>query len=180
MYGINDYLSSCEYRKKFLLEQSAWLTEEKNNFQSDAMRLDGVLERIRQEMIGYLIPEVHDDHIAALEKRLSYPGLSPIKQKYDALFETTERRRVELETMDEIQHFDFQIDQAQRRVDDVQPTRDSMHAELTPWENSKWFAGLNKRGYFEHDYSAGLWRRFFDWRAVSFLMGVINNHMLFN
>lgn len=170
MYGINEYLQACHYRREFLKEQLKWLQNERQNFAVDAERLAADADRIRQEMIGYLLPEVGDDHIVALERRLSYPGLTPIKREYDARFDAAEKRRAELEAMDEIEHYDYQIEQAHRDVEDVRPAYDKTRKQIRSWENSKWFAKLHRRGYFKRDYSAGFFRRFFDWRDVSFLM----------
>ena len=170
MYGIDKYLEACQFRKQFLQDQLKWLRAEHANYQSEAERLSGVSERIRQELVGYLLPEVNDTHIAALERRLSYPGLTPIKREYDAKFEEAERRRTELESMDEVAQHDFRLDQAQRDVDDVQPAYEKMTKEIGHWESSKWFNKLKRRGYFEPDYRPGFFRRFFDWRDVSFLM----------
>ena len=174
MYGIREYLQACQYRQSFLREQLHWLHEERNQFGEDAKRLEGASDRIRQEIVGYLVPEVHDQSIVAIEAKLKYPGLTPIKREYDARFQTAERRRVELESMDEIQHYEYQIAQAQQDMEDVRPAYDKKRAELDPWETSKWFLKLQSQGYFETDYSPGFLRRFFDWRAISFLMAELS------
>lgn len=173
MYGIDKYLEACEFRKTFLAGQLGWLREEQSNYTTEAERLEGVSERIRQEMVGYLLPEVNDTHIATLEKRLSYPGLSPIKREYDAKFDEAERRRVELEAMDEVAQYDFRLDQAESDVEDVRPAYEKMTTQVSQWETSKWFNKLKQRGYFEPGYQPGFFRRFFDWRDVSFLMSEI-------
>ena len=170
MAGIREYLEACEYRKGFLSQQLRWLQEEKANYHSEAERLKGVGDRIRQEMIGYLVPEVSDTYIDALEKRLSYPGLKPIKKEYDGRFEAAEQRRVELEGLEEIQQYDFVLNQAEEKVADINPAYQSMMTKIGHWKNSKWFSDLDKRGYFELDYKPGFFRRFFDWRSISFLM----------
>ena len=170
MAGIREYLEACRYRQDFLQQQLRWLQEESANYAAEANRLKGVADRNRQEMIGYLLPEVNDHHIASLEQRLSYPGLSPIKKDYDGRFEAAEQRRVELEAMDEIQQYDFFLDRAQREVDDISPAYESTTKKMGHWTTSKSFWKLDKRGYFELDYKPGFFRRFFDWRDVSFLM----------
>lgn len=170
MAGITEYLDACQYRKSFVEEQLALLQQDRSKHHADAERLDGVVERIRQEMVGYLLPEVQDAHLATLEKRLRYPGLMPIKKDYDGRFEAAEARRIELEAMDEIQQYDFLFDRASRDVEDVRPKYDSMKRKIGYWESSKSFKKLHERGYFDLDYKVGFFRRFFDWRDVSFLM----------
>ena len=170
MAGIREYLEACKYRKGFLTEQLRWLDQEKANYHSEAERLKSVGDRIRQEMIGYLVPEVSDTYIASLEKRLSYPGLKPIKKDYEGRFEAAEQRRVELEGFEEIQQHDFVLNQAEEKVADISPAYQSTMTKIDHWRNSKWFSDLNKRGYFELDYKPGFFRRFFDWRSISFLM----------
>ena len=113
MAGIREYLDACYYRQNFLEEQQAWLKQERANYDSDAGRLDEVASRVQQEMVGYLIPEVDDAHLASLQDKLHYPGLLPIKREYEKRFDSAEARRVELESMDEIQQFEFFRDRAQ-------------------------------------------------------------------
>jgi hypothetical protein len=171
MTDIVEYLNACRYRQSFLTQQLQLLSDERHRFQEDAERLQGVEQRIRQELIGYLLPEVQDRYLEELEQRLSYSGFLAIKREYDEKFEAAERRRVEIEGMDEYLHYEFLIDQANRKIEEVRPTYESKKAQIGAWESSKWFQRLKRRHYFELDYSAGLWRRFWDWRAVSLLMG---------
>ena len=170
MAGIREYLEACRYRQNFLQEQLQWLKQEYAEYGADAERLDEVSQRVQQETVGYLLPEVDDDYLSALQDKLHYPGLLPIKKEYEDRFEAAEARRVELEAMDELQQYEFFWDRAKRDVEDVRPKYDSMKEKLSHWENTKWFWQLEKRGYFKPDYQAGFFRRFFDWRAVSFLM----------
>ena len=176
MAGIPEYLEACNFRKQFLREQLRWLRAERQQFGEDAKRLQAVEQRVRQELIGYLLPEVQDLFLAGLEQRISYPGLLPIKAKYDAKFEAVERRSVELEQMDEFQQYDFLLDRAQRDVDDIQPKFEAATAHMAIWEQSKWFKSLNQRKYFELGYAAGFFRRILDWRAESFLMAHLTRH----
>lgn len=170
MAGIAEYLDACEYRRSFLQQQLNALQEERQMFDGDSERLSGVAQRVRQELIGYLLPEVSDQHLKSLEQRLSYSGLMSIKEKYNELFQAAERRRAEIEKMDEFLHYDFLIDQAKRNVEDVRPTYESFRQKIALWEKSRWFQQLLKRNYFDLSYTAGWWRRFWDWRAVSHLM----------
>lgn len=77
MFGISDYLEACNYRKGFLDQQREWLFQERHQYDADAKRLQSELDRVRQEMAGYLIPEVNDEHLAELQKHLECPGLLP-------------------------------------------------------------------------------------------------------
>ena len=170
MFGISDYLEACNYRKGFLDQQREWLFQERHQYDADAKRLQSELDRVRQEMAGYLIPEVNDEHLAELQKHLECPGLLDIKNDYEKRFDAAERRRVQLETMDEIQHYDERIKSARKLVGELQPRHNELRSEFMHWSGSKWYAQLDRRGYFEKDYWAGFFTRFWDWRAVSFLM----------
>ena len=158
MYGIRDYIEACQYRRDFLSNQRDWLVKERNQFGQDAERLAGTLERIRQEMIGYLIPEVHDTHLESLESRLSYPGLLPIKKQYDTRFDETEKRRAELAAMSEVEFHDVRLEQATTAVEEIRPAYESSRGDVSLWEDSKWFQKLNKRGYFQRGYAPGFFR----------------------
>jgi len=170
MPGISEYLDACNYRSGFLEQQKAWMLTERLEHENDAARLQSELDRVRQEMAGYLIPEITDDYILELEERLSCLGLMEIKQAYGRKFEAAENRQVELESMDEIVNYDSRFQFASQNVEEVRPEYDQALGEIQKWYDSKWFNSLDKNGYFEKDYRAGIFRRFFDWRSVSFLM----------
>jgi len=170
MHGINDYLDACEYRRDFLQGQRQWMVGERDQHVNDAERLQGELDRVRQELAGYLIPEITDDYVEELEVRLSCSTLMPIKREFHQRFEAAERRQVELESMEEIQNFDLMIETANQNIEQVRPEYDRLNQAIGFWQDSKHFSGLNERGFFEPDYTAGFFRRFFDWRAVSLLM----------
>ncbi len=175
MFGINDYLEACLYRKNFLGQQREWLFQERHQHEANAKRLQAELDRVRQEMAGYLIPEVNDEHLAELQRHLECPGLLDIKNDYEKRFDTAERRRVQLESMDEIQQYDTRIQSARERVGELLPRHNELRSEFMHWSGSRWYAQLDQRGYFEKDYWAGFFTRFWDWRAVSFLMEDLEN-----
>lgn len=170
MYGINDYLDACEHRESFLNEQHQWMSREKRLHYEEVDKLEAVLDRTRHEIAGYLIPEITDEHIDELQSRLSCHGLIEIKRGFEKEFVLVEQRTEELEGMDEIQEFDELIQSANHNVELIRPEYDRLNNAMDHWFRSRWFPGLEKRGYFEPKYQAGLFRRFFDWRAVSLLM----------
>lgn len=170
MYGIYDYLDACGYRKDFLLEQREWMILEREQHDADAMRLQGELDRVRQEMAGYLIPEINDEYVTELQHHLDCPGLIEIKSDYERQFDEAENRRIELESLDEIQNYKDRIHFARMAENELRPEYDQLKSSLGVFSDSKWFTKLNQKGYFEQDYQAGFFGRFFDWRSVSFLM----------
>ena len=169
MLGINEYLEACQYRKGFLADQHEWLYQERHQYDLDVERLEGELDRVRQEMAGYLLPEVNDSHLKELES-VGFDGLTAIKSDYDGRFTAAERRRKQLEEMDEVEHYEKRILEARRLVDEIQPRRNELRGEFMHWSNSKWYSQLDQRGYFEEDYWPSFFNKFWDWRAVSFLM----------
>lgn len=170
MQGITQYLNACEDRKKFLQSQLAWLGDERQEHDSAVKRLQTMLDRNRDEMAGYLVPEVSDEFLAELEQRLAYPGLLPIKRDFEQQFDAAENRRAELAEMKEIKLYDYTLNDLQEKVDQEHPAYDQARSDIAFWNHSKWHRQLEKRGYYESDYQPGLLRRFWDWRAVSFLM----------
>ena len=170
MFGIREYLEACLYRKNFLEQQRGWLFQERQQYKSDAQRLQSALDRVRQEMAGYLIPEINDEHLSELERHLECEGLLDIKKDYEQRFDAADRRRVQLESMDEIQNYDERIGAAESLVAELLPSHNELRSEFMHWSGSKWYAQLDRRGYFEEGYWPGFFNRFWDWRAVSFLM----------
>jgi len=168
--GIDEYLDACRYRQRFLSSQVAELEQQRSEFREDWERLESLLDRTRQEMVGYLLPEVEDAALDALERQLSYPGLLPIKRDYETRLAKVQDRRAALEAMDEIENYELKLDQATREIDEIRPGHDEYRRRLDHWLNSKWFQQLNARDYFDHRYTPTFINRFFDWRAVSFLM----------
>ena len=170
MHGISQYLDACQQRFDFLNQQMAWLQQERADHDGDAEHLKQTLDRSREEMAGYLIPEVSDEFLAELENRLAYPGLLPIKRDFEQRFEAAEQRRVELEAMDDIKMHDYSLRAVNEKIDDQHPAYDKVRSDIAYWNHNKSHRKLEKRGYYKSDYRAGLFRRFFDWRDVSFLM----------
>ena len=173
MFGISDYLEACHYRKGFLEEQQEWLYQERHQYKLDVQRLEGELDRVRQEMTGYLLPEVNDTHLGELEDAFGFDGLTLIKSDYDNRFAVAERRRVQLEEMDEVANYEQRILSARRLVEEIEPQRNELRSEFMHWSNSKWYAQLDRRGYFEENYRPTFFNKFWDWRAVSMLMADI-------
>lgn len=180
MFGIRDYLDACVYRRGFLEQQQQWLYQERMQYELDVKRLEENLDRVRQEMAGYLIPEVTDAHLTELQQHLECPGLLEIKSDYEKRFDAAERRRVQLESMDEIQNYDQRIKSAKDLVDELTPRRNELRSEFMHWSGSKWYAQLDQRGYFEDGYWPNFFYRFWDWRAVSWLMGDLEKSILVN
>ena len=125
MFGIRDYLKACEYRQGFLENQSQWLYQERQQFQLDVENLVSDLDRVRSEMAGYLVPEINDEHLKELEGVLGGYGLMDIKAIYESKFDAAERRRVQLEGMEEVRDFEQQNAQASRLIKGSSPNATS-------------------------------------------------------
>ena len=168
--GIRDYLKACKYREWFFEEQQKWLYQARHQYELDVKRLEGELDRARQEMTGYLLPEVNDTHLKELQDSFGFDGLLAIKSDFDNRFTAAERRRVQLEAMDEVANYEERILDARRLVGEIEPQRNELRGEFMHWSNSKWYAQLDRRGYFKDDYWPTFFNKFWDWRAVSLLM----------
>lgn len=174
MPNANDYLEASETKEAFLRSQLDILDAEQKAYYDDVQKLQENLERTRQETVGYLLPEVSTPYLEQLQQRIDYPGLLPIKAKYDAMFERNEQRKAEIEAMDDIRFYDLNIHKAEELVDDLSPTFDSLSLRQKAWENNRYFKELFRIGFFETSKTFGWFQSFFNWMNVSFLMGILD------
>ena len=173
MLGMREYTDACYERRQFLAKQQEWLNDEWIKYQDDSEQIRKTRERIRQETIGYLLPEISDSYLQELEKKLSYPSLLKTKNAYDAKFKQVEVRRAELEASDDIKFYDLNLNRIQEVINDLQPAYDSAIDRRKLWEKNPRFKNLSSRGFFSEEGSRGWWNAILNWRDVSLLMGLL-------
>jgi hypothetical protein len=157
-------------RLGFLYSEQSQFSKEKDAYLQEAKRLEELLKRTRNELVGYLLSDLHDSDIVALEKRLSYPMLHPIKEKYERLLAEAQAKKKELDERDEIKNYEFHHGNIEDEIKTHQDARDDLKAKLSRWEQNIWFVRLRYRKYFDEGYRPGLWTWLSNWRSVSFLM----------
>ena len=170
MASASKYKLAMQERQEFLRQQRRLLEQQRSEYDGGVKELERLLERTRQEMVGYLLPELADEDLHALQLRLSYPGLIPIKREFDERLAEIHQRQAEMAEMDEIKNSEFLVSRVEDQMAEIAEAYTRFREELQPWFDSPWFLKLNERSYFSAEYKPSLLRRFWDWRAVSFLM----------
>ena len=176
-YTSQDFLAVAVPRFRFLKAQQDRLRQEEEAFDEDIARLEALHERARQEMASYLLAEVGDDDIDALQARLQYPGLMAIKDRFEAELAAAEAARVELEASPEIEHYDFHVSHTQDELDALSEACKSYRGRMESWQKSRWFLELDGRGFFDRSYRPSFFNHFWDWRAVSWLMDDVEDKL---
>jgi hypothetical protein len=169
-YNSQDFLAAARPRYAFLKEQRQKLQHQHDVYTADIERLETLHERTRDELASYLLAEVGDTELNALQRRLRYPGLLSIKSGFEAELRESEAERAELAANPDVEHNEFHDGQARDEMAALQEAVDSYRLRIGGWQSSKWFKELDDRGFFEHDYEPDLFDQFWDWRAVSWLM----------
>jgi len=170
--SVGEWLDAAHERIQFMEGQQKLLQEERERYEQEAGRLEGLLERNRQAMVGHLLPELQDAALARLERRLQYGGgLLPHKRAAEEQLAQVEQERQSIEAQDDWQNLEHYLGQAETELAELKESYESFRAEVALWEADVWFQRLRDRGYFQANYRPrGLFQRLGDWRAVSFLM----------
>lgn len=163
-------IAALEARVNALGQELEALRRERQAYENDALELDVKLSRNRRELVGYLLPDLDDDDLLRLERRLRYPALRPIKRDYEARLAAVESARRELEKVPEFVEREVRIVDIETQLAEIAEPAQSFRKDREPWESSANFQALLGRGWFEDGYDAGLFDWLRDWRACSLLM----------
>ncbi len=169
-YTSRDFLAAAQPRFEFLSEQKRLLEAEAQAYDDDIIRLNALHQRTRDELASYLLAEVGDDELGALQKRLRYPGLKSVKAEFERELRQSEAERVQLAAHPDVEHNAFHVGQARDDMASLQEAVESYRHRRVAWRASKWFTELDQRGFFDRDYAPDFFDHFWDWRAVSWLM----------
>lgn len=170
MASYNDYRDAISERARFLQDQSEQLRQAREEYKADIQRLEQLLERNRREMVGYLLADVGQQDLEALERRLSYPGLQAIRLGFEQRREALAGELERLEQTDELTNHDYHLARIEQEIEQIQEVHDHLRQRVGLFEKSPWLGRLVARGYFGPDYRPPLFDRFRDWRAVSFCL----------
>jgi len=146
------------------------LREEREAHGKAASELEALRERNGHELAGYLLPDLDDEDLTALERRLRYPVLLDEKRKTEVALAAVAAERAQIEAdpryaQREVNRIDYE-----QQLAEVAEAATSFASEREIWERSEYFQTLFKRGWFADDYDGGLFDWLRDWRACSLLM----------
>ncbi|MEL6181288.1 MAG: hypothetical protein AAFS10_20190, partial [Myxococcota bacterium] len=165
-----EFIQVATQRVQFLGEQRQLLQHQEQEFTTDIERLEVLHERSRREMVSYLLGEASDAELAQLQERLQYPMLLNIKRGFEVQLADVQARLAEAGADPRIGHHDFHLSQVNDEIAEIEDAYKAVDTRMQMWTASTWFTELNERGYFDPNYEPSLLNRFWDWRAVSFLM----------
>ena len=97
MASSHDFVQAASHKRAFLKKQADALETQAREFDAEVERLRRLRAENRQELAGYLLAEVDDDAIKALEERLRFPALAPIKAEFEAELEAAQSELAALE-----------------------------------------------------------------------------------
>lgn len=173
MVSSADFIQAAQARRTFLTQERDALETEWQEYDKERKRLEGLLGQVGQELASYLLVEVTDEEVEALQKRLRYPGLLPIKRQFEERLARAQARRAELEKLHEAVHNEFHLAQTKDEIEAIREAYNKLQQDVGLWRSNAWFNELESRGYFEPGYKSGFWSAFRDWRAVSHLMAEV-------
>lgn len=168
--SVSDLISAVEHRKKAFAEEVARLAEERRQYEAAASEIDGRRARNGQELAGYLLPDLDDEDLAALERRLRYPALLPEKRVTEAALAELEREREAIEADPRFSEREVRRVDYEEQLAEIAEAAAAFARERELWESSAYFQALHRVGWFEPDYDGGLFDWLRDWRACSLLM----------
>lgn len=171
MSTLNDqWFEAADTRLAFLQEQRQKLQQHQEAFNKDVTEQKAVLDNTWRELIGYLLPEVDDAHLEALQKRLSYPSLLPMKDEAERKLAGQLARRAELAAMDEVAHRDILIARLEDEKAEIFEACEGFREERARWESALYFSELCALGVLRDRPQGGQGGWFSRWRAGSLMM----------
>jgi len=163
-------ITALEARAKALGGEIEALRRERAAYDQDLAALEQRLARNRRELVGYLLPDLDEEDLVKLERRLRYPGLRPIKRDFEARLGKLQEARALIEKTPMYVEREVRLVDLETQLAELAEPARSFARDREPWEKSAHFQALKGRGWFEEGYDAGLFDWLRDWRACSLLM----------
>jgi len=157
-------------RRDALAQEAMALQAELVRHTAEADRLEAQVERNRRELAGYLVPDIDDETLGALERRFHYPSLLTNKAAFVAAIAAAEAERAALEADQTFIDREVLRVEAQQTLADVGPSLAEVEATKAPWDTCPRHATLIAAGFYESNPPGGFARKFSFWRQGSFLM----------
>lgn len=167
------YVSALFERQQAYANEANALRAELQLHTDDAARLEAQLERNRRELAGYLVPDIDDETLTALEKRFHYPALKAEKARFVAAIAAAEAERAALEADETFINREISRIEAQETLADVGPSYDELRIQKEPWDATPRHTLLLKLGFYDPSPPSDFLRRFSFWRHGSFLMAAL-------
>ena len=176
MPNANAYFEIADARLTFLRQQALEILNASKLYSESADRFGALLHRTWRELIGYLLPEVDTATLTALQKRLGYPGLLPIRVDFQTKLRAAVERKLELERLDEVAHRAIVEAPLQDQLSEIDEPHQAMKNSVEWWQDNLRHADLTSRGYFGPRPDTGIVARPQNWRTASFLMRDAERH----
>lgn len=168
--SLSDLIAAVDRRRSAFAEEVGRLEEERRQYGAAADEVERLRERNGQELAGYLLPDLDDEDLVALEQRLRYPALMGEKRKTEAALAEVEREREQIEADPRFYEREVRRIDLEGQLAEIAEAAASFKRERDLWESSEYFQALHGRGWFEPEYDGGLFDWLRDWRACSLLM----------
>ena len=177
MPSAQHYFDLADKRLTFLRQQALELSNADTMYSEAARKFGQLLDRTWRELVGYLLPEVDEATLLQLQERLKYPGLVPIRAEFEARLGEAVKRRLQLESMEEVAHREIVEAPLHDQLAEVGGSHDAMRDELEWWHLNRWHSELSLNGFFDDTPPRGIALWFKNWRAGSFLMRDAERHL---
>ncbi len=168
--SLSELIDATEDRRSAFAEERARLREERRRHESAAEEAERLRARNGVEMAGYLLPDLDDEDLAALERRLHYPSLMVEKRRTEGELATLDAERATIEADPRYVEREVRRVEIDEQLAEIAAAAESFKQDRAVWEASWQFQALLGRGWFADDYDGGLFDWLRDWRACSLLM----------
>lgn len=163
-------LAALDERLLGLSQELDALRREREAHGEAATEIERLRERNQRELAGYLLPDLDDEDLASLERRLHYPGLLAIKRAFERRLAAIHDERLAVEANPDFAERELRRVDIDTQLAELDEPAQSFRRDRAPWEESPHFIELLNRGWFRENYDAGLFDWLRDWRACSLLM----------
>lgn len=172
------YLDALAIRKSALEAEAKALSEEHERYLAEAGSFDERIARNTRELAGYLVPDIDDETLTALENRFHYPALIARKRRFVEAMAAAESERLALEESPEWQQREATRLENQGTLADIGPSLAELRQALAPWDAEPRHSTLMALGFYANLQSPGLFKRFAYWRHGSLLMAALEKRGL--
>ncbi|MFO0745164.1 MAG: hypothetical protein U1F43_05715 [Myxococcota bacterium] len=168
--SLSDLISAVQWRRDAFGREADQLAAERQRHTAAAAELERLRERNGAELAGYLLPDLDDEDLGKLERRLHYPVLLGEKRKTEAELAALEQERLALEADPRFAEREVRRIDYDQQLAEIADAAASFRKERAVWEGSKHFRALKERGWFAPGYDGGMFDWLRSWRNCSFLM----------
>jgi hypothetical protein len=173
-----DWVAALRERSQAFAEEAKAVRAEFERHVAEAERFEQQVERNRRELAGYLVPDIDDETLAAIEARFHYPSLLAAKQPFVDAIAAAERDRGLLEADEAFVNRELTRIEAQGTLADIGPSLAGVRAAREPWEADPHHAKLRRLQFYDDRPPGGFFRALSVWRHGSLLMAALEKKQL--